>query len=479
MKKILLFTFTSAMLCLSVALIMLVSHNVQAKEQRLLERKVPQSQHQVLLSYAPVVKKTAPAVVNIFTAKKVQVRTSPFLSDPFFERFFGRRQGGLTRERIVRSLGSGVIIGKQGLVITNNHVVEDSDAIKVILSDRREFTAQVLMTDPRADLALLQMDANSELFPYLEVSDVDTLEVGDIVLAIGNPFGVGQTVTSGIVSALARTTVGVSDFEFFIQTDAAINPGNSGGALVNMRGELVGINTAIYTRTGGSNGIGFATPSTMAKVILSSYKSGAKRILRPWLGASTQNVTPDIAASLGMDRPKGALVTSVYEGGAASKAGLQIGDVVINVDEHDIIDEQALKYRIGTYMLGKVSEVTILRSGELKKLKIIMEPPRELPLRDSITLEGKNPLAGATVENLSPALADELGITRTRGVIVQDVIGRSYARRLVQKGDVIESINGSVPQDTRHLQELLNAEKQGWKLSIRRGDKLLTVSVAG
>ena len=235
-------------------------------------RQVPQSQGEVLLSFAPVVKTVAPAVVNIYTKKTVQTQSSPFFNDPFFRRFFGDSQNfGMPKERVLASLGSGVIVTDYGLVVTNNHVIAGADSIRVVLSDRREFDAEVVLADAKTDLAILKLDYNQlELLPYLEFTDSDTVEVGDITLAIGNPFGVGQTVTSGIVSATARTNSGISDFQFFIQTDAAVNPGNSGGALVGLDGRLIGINTAIYTRTGENNGIGFAIPANMVKHVLNA-----------------------------------------------------------------------------------------------------------------------------------------------------------------------------------------------------------------
>ena len=256
------------------------------------ERRVPSSPNEVRLSYAPVVQRVAPAVVNVYAAKTVSVR-NPLFDDPIFRRFFGMPGG--SGEQVQRSLGSGVLIDASGLVVTNNHVIEGADQVKVSLSDKREFEAEMVLKDARSDLAVLRIKARNERFPALEFSDSDALEVGDIVLAIGNPFAVGQTVTHGIVSAVARTQVGITDYQFFIQTDAAINPGNSGGALVDMTGRLVGINTAIFSRSGGSQGIGFAIPANMVRVVVASAKSGGSTVKRPWLGARLQAVTPEIA----------------------------------------------------------------------------------------------------------------------------------------------------------------------------------------
>src|ERR1700689_430820 len=281
-----------------------------AQAQSAVDRQVPSSMGQLQLSFAPIVKRVAPAVVNVYAAHVVE-NQNPFMSDPFFRQFFG---GGMPREQVERSLGSGVIVEASGLIVTNYHVIEDASEVKVALSDKREFDADIVLKDQRSDLAVLRVKGAKERFPTLEFADSDALEVGDVVLAIGDPFGVGQTVTHGIVSAVARTQVGNSDYQFFIQTDAAINPGNSGGALVDMNGRLVGINSAIYSRSGGSEGIGFAIPANMVRVIVASAEGGSGAVKRAWLGAKLQEVTPEIADSLGLKRPSGALVASVVAG---------------------------------------------------------------------------------------------------------------------------------------------------------------------
>src|SRR5881397_2295291 len=272
------------------------------------DRRVPASAADVRLSYAPIVQRVTPAVVNVYAAKVIQNR-NPLLDDPIFRRFFG--VPGQQPEQMQLSLGSGVMVDSSGLVVTNNHVIEGADQVKVSLADKREFEAEMVLKDSRSDLAVLRIKAQGERFPALEFADSDALQVGDIVLAIGNPFAVGQTVTHGIVSAVARTQVGITDYQFFIQTDAAINPGNSGGALVDLGGRLVGINTAIFSRSGGSQGIGFAIPANMVKVVVASAKGGGSTVKRPWLGARLQAVTPEIAESLGLKRPAGALVATV------------------------------------------------------------------------------------------------------------------------------------------------------------------------
>ena len=295
-------------------------------------KEIPKSGTQIQLSFASLVKKTTPAVVNIYARKVVRDRSHPLLfDDPFFQRFFGDDFGlNFPRKRIQKSLGSGVIVRADGLVVTNKHVVQGADEINIVLSDRRELSASLVLTDDRTDLAVLSVESDSINLPFLELSDSDLLEVGDLVLAIGNPFGVGQTVTGGIISALARTMVTPSDLNFFIQTDAAINPGNSGGALVSMNGKLAGINTAIFSKSGGSLGIGFAIPSNMIRAVIDGITIDG-RLVRGWLGADGQLVSQDIADTLGMPRPTGVLVSKVYKGASAEIAGVRVGDVILSI----------------------------------------------------------------------------------------------------------------------------------------------------
>ncbi len=290
------------------------------------ERRVPNSLNEIKLSYAPVVQRVAPGVVNVYAAKTVAVQ-NPLFDDPLFRRFFGGQDGLGGGEQVQRSLGSGVLVDPSGLVVTNHHVIEGADQVKVSLADKREFEAEIVLKDARSDLAVLRLKAQGERFPAVDFADSDALQVGDVVLAIGNPFGVGQTVTHGIVSAVARTQVGISDYQFFIQTDAAINPGNSGGALVDLSGKLIGINTAIFSRSGGSQGIGFAIPANMVKVVVASARTGGTAVKRPWLGAKLQAVTPELAEGLGIKRPTGALIASIIPGSAAARAGLKTGDL--------------------------------------------------------------------------------------------------------------------------------------------------------
>ena len=439
------------------------------------DKVVPQSQGQVHLSYAPLVKKTAPAVVNVYTAKTVRTRqVSPLFNDPFFRRFFGDR--ALTKpgpkRKVQNSLGSGVIIDAAGVVVTNNHVIEGAEEIKVVLSDRREFEARVVGRDERTDLAVLKLDMAGEALPYLELSNSDNVEVGDLVLAIGNPFGVGQTVTSGIVSALARNNVGVSDLNSFIQTDAAINPGNSGGALVDVSGRLVGVNTAIFTKSGGSHGIGFAIPSNMVEHVVKSLLASGD-VVRPWWGATGQDVTADIAGALGMDRPLGVMVTSIYPHGPAERAGLKVGDVIIALDNHETANAQDLRFRIATQSVGGAVKVTVVRRGGAQVLDMAMEAPPETPKRDMTLLRGRHPFAGAKVANLSPALADEVGLPHTiTGVIILELDRTSNAARLgFEPGDIIRKLNGEAIESVDHLQSLIKSPSSGWLIAIERGGR--------
>ncbi|WP_245290767.1 Do family serine endopeptidase [Methyloligella halotolerans] len=391
---------------------------------------MPKSQAALKQSYAPVVKKAVPAVVNVYVSRRVSQRVSPFMNDPFFQRFF--RDFGMPRERVQNSLGSGVIVGDEGIVVTNNHVIEGSGEaeITVALSDGREFPAEIILKDDRTDLAVLRLDAKGEKFRSVAFADSDSLQVGDIVLAIGDPFGVGQTVTSGIVSALARTQVGISDYQFFIQTDAAINPGNSGGALIDMDGHLVGINTAIFSKSGGSHGIGFAIPSNMVRLVVKAALEGGT-VRRPWLGASLQPVTSQLADTLGLKSPRGALVNEINAAGPGAKAGLQVGDVVLSVDGMAVKDPQALQYRLVTKGIGGTATLGVMRDGRAQDVTLKLVPAAEVPPRNEKLLEGRTPLTGAKVANLSPAVAEELDLANEGpGVVVMDVTRGTVAARV-------------------------------------------------
>jgi serine protease Do len=440
---------------------------------------VPDSQAQVLLSFAPVVKKAAPAVVNIYTRKVIKERSSsPFFDDPFFRQFFGDEFGiGRERERVQNSLGSGVIVASDGLVVTNHHVIADADEIIVVLNDGREFDAKVVGREEHLDLALLRLDAKGESFPALEMLDSDELEIGDLVLAIGNPFGVGQTVTSGIVSGLARTQTGINDLGFFIQTDAAINPGNSGGALVDMNARLVGINTAIFSRSGGSIGIGFAIPSNMVRAVVESEASGGK-LVRPWTGISGETLTADIAKSLKIEKPGGVVVREVFPGGPGESAGLRPGDVLLAVNDKSVDDPQGMAFRLATLKIGTTARLSVWRRGEIMQLPLeLVAPPRE-PAPDETLLDGRQPLQGALVANLSPALAQEYSIDAWSGVAVLKIRRGSYADEFgFRDGDVIAKINGVAISTVKELAAILANPAANWTIEFMRAGKSRTIEV--
>lgn len=432
-------------------------------------RVAPKSMADVHLSFAPIVEKTSPAVVNVFTSRTVRRTTG----DPFFDRFLG---AGPSQQN---SLGSGVIVNPDGLIVTNNHVIEGMTEIKVVFADRREFPAKILLTDPKSDIAVLKIDAGEPL-PYLEFANSDAIEVGDVVLAIGNPFGVGQTVTSGIVSALARTTVGVSDYQFFIQTDAAINPGNSGGALVDINGQLVGVNTAIYSRSGGSNGIGFAVPSRLVQQVIRSAMSGGQ-LVRPWIGASSDTVTPEVARALKLPRPAGAILNEIWPGGPAALAGLKEGDVIVAIDGEPVFDEGALRYRVGVKNDGDAARVTYMRNGREENAAVRLKLPPDQPARDERTLEGDHPLNAVTVDNLSPRFNEQAGLDPFRtGVVVTNLDRRSYAARAgLRPGYRILSINGRKVSTTAELARELARPAAGWLFEIDTGQRIAPWRVGG
>ncbi|MEO1611683.1 MAG: trypsin-like peptidase domain-containing protein [Pseudomonadota bacterium] len=341
-------------------------------------QQVPQTQAEITLSFAPVVKATAPAVVNVFTRKTVQ-RRNPFAGDPFFERFF-REFGGLNSGRSMQnSLGSGVILTSDGYVVTNNHVVGGADEVRVVLTDKREFDAEIVFTDEPSDLAVLKLQGASDL-PILDLRDSDSLEVGDLVLAIGNPFGVGQTVTSGIISALARTggaqrtRQGRGLGGYFIQTDAAVNPGNSGGALVDMSGKLVGVNTAIVSRSGGSNGIGFAIPANLVAQALESALEGETTLERPWAGIIGQNVTADIAEGLGLATPNGVAIADMHPESPLKAAGLKVGDVIVAFDGKPVTSLEELAFRMAAMGVGGEAEIEYFTRGERRRVQMPLRP---------------------------------------------------------------------------------------------------------
>ncbi|MBN9074260.1 MAG: DegQ family serine endoprotease [Rhizobiales bacterium] len=433
-------------------------------------RRVPFGREDMQLSFAPLVRKTTPAVVNVYATKKPKA-VSPFAGDPFFEEFFG---GGQMTPRVQQSLGSGVIVDASGLVVTNYHVIANADELKVALADGREFQSKVLLKDEALDLAVLKIDA-AQPFPTVPIGDSDAIEIGDLVLAIGNPFGVGQTTTSGIVSALARSHIGVSDFGFFIQTDAAINPGNSGGALVDMGGRLVGINTAIYSRSGGSIGIGFAIPSNMVRAVVASAKAGKDYFERPYLGATFDAVTAQIAEALGMTQPSGAIVSSVEEGGPAKAAGLKPGDIVLTMNGVPIEHVDALGYRLATQAVGATIKLGVLSGGEQREVAVTLGLAPAGQSSAEITIDGDSPFAGATVAELSPRLAERLNIrSQGKGVAMTDVERNSPAGQFgFQPRDVIREVNGEVVDTPEKLKEAASQNTRWWRFTMERDGRVM------
>lgn len=396
----------------------------------------PATANTLALSYAPVVRLVAPAVVNVFTARRVAQR--PTMAE-YYGMMFGR--GGAPRPRVERSLGSGVIVAADGLVITNNHVVAGAEEIVVALPDRREYPARLVFADEKTDLAALRVDTRGAALPVARLGDSDRAAVGDVVLAIGNPFGVGQTVTQGIVSAVARTGLGISDWQFFLQTDAAINPGNSGGALVAASGEVIGINTAIFSRSGGSQGVGFAIPANMVRLFLDAAGSG--KLVRAWIGASGEAVTADIAAAAGLDRPTGVILGAITPGSPAERAGLAVGDIVYAIDGKEVADAGALSYRVGTQRVGARATLTVIRDGKARNIAVALAAPPETPAREVTALAAGTLLGGVTVANLSPALAQELGQgLPDRGVVVVGVDPRAPVAGVLNAGDLMEAVGG-------------------------------------
>jgi serine protease Do len=445
-----------------------------------LAQSVPTSREQVRMSFAPVAKQAAPSVVNIYTKRVVRAAASPLFADPFFRQFFGDVPG-MTQERVQRSLGSGVIVAADGTVVTNHHVIKDADEVTVVLHDRREFEARIVGSDEKTDIAVLKIDPDGAAFPVMPMGDSDKLEVGDLVLAIGNPFGVGQTVTQGIVSALARTNVGIGDYRSFIQTDAAINPGNSGGALIDLDGRLIGINTAIYSQGGGGSvGIGFAIPTALVKAVITGLTHGGK-VVHPWLGASGQAVTADLAHAMKLGKPGGVLVNHVSQMGPAAAAGLKQGDVITAVNGRDVDDPEGMRFRLATLAVGDEAKLSVLRDGQVRTIPVRLVAPPETPPRDATDVGGRNPLSGTTIANLNPALAEELGLAgNATGVMVLRVKRGAIANRLgLQPGDLILRINDRPVGSVADAKGLLSHDVPRWTITINRNGETMSLVIGG
>ncbi len=435
----------------------------------LAETRVPASELEVRLSYAPVVKSVVPSVVNIYAKRIVQANASPFANDPFFSQFLDMQ----TRSRLQNSLGSGVILGDGGFVVSNFHVVGNATDIRVVLADRREFDAELVLADQQTDLAVLRLTGAPEL-PVLEFADSDAVEVGDLVLAVGNPFGVGQTVSSGIISASARSGQVGGRPGYFIQTDAPINPGNSGGALVDMTGRLVGINTAIVTRSGGSNGIGFAIPANLVRQYVAQAMAGETELRRPWAGLTVQPIDGPLAEALGMAVPQGVLIGALHEASPFATAGLQVGDVITRIGRLPVDDDPEMQFRLLTLGIGVSTEVTYLRGAERHVASVALVPAPEIPPRNPVRIGSRGILNGLIAVNANPAVLAELGLAPgTRGVVVAGVEGPATRARL-RPGDVLRRINGVAIRDTGDLQQVAGGRSNGYQIEFdRRGQRVV------
>ena len=436
------------------------------------QERVPQSPAEVTLTFAPLVREAAPAVVNIYASRVVQ-QSSPFADDPIFGQFF--REFAPSRPRVQNSLGSGVILSEDGIVVSNYHVVGGADDIRVVLNDRREFAARVLLGDEEADLAILRLDAARDM-PFLTLREGDVVEVGELVLAIGNPFGVGQTVSSGIVSGLARSGTATGNARgYFIQTDAPINPGNSGGALVDVSGRLIGVNTSILTRSGGSNGIGFAIPAALVRQFVAQAQAGATEFTRPWAGLTGQPVDQDLSNSLGQSRPGGILISDIHPLSPFAEAGLQVGDVIEAVDGAPVNTPPEMIYRMAVRGIGADVTIRVSRAGRPLDLRVALIAVPEVPARDQVSLGEREVLPGLVVTRINPAVADEMRLSlRAEGIAVVDP-GPWGARVGLRGGDVILAINGTAPETPQAVAALLRGAAPRIQIDVMRVGKPLTL----
>ncbi|MBN2631015.1 MAG: Do family serine endopeptidase [Rhodobacteraceae bacterium] len=433
------------------------------------ETRVPESPTEISLSFAPVVKATAPAVVNIYASREVEDRLSPFAGDPFFDQFF---EGfGQTQPRVQNSLGSGVIVSPAGIVVSNYHVVGQATEIRVVLNDRREYAADLILGDKESDLAVLRLQGAADL-PALRLRDSDQVEVGDLVLAIGNPFGVGQTVSQGIVSGLARSSVGQGR-GYFIQTDAAINPGNSGGALVDMQGRLVGINTAILTRSGGSNGIGFAIPANLVQTVVAQAQSGASRFTRPWSGVTGQAMDAGMAEAMGLPRPDGVLLSNIHPESPFAKAGLRPGDVVVSIAGEPTNTPQEMIFRLAALGVGTKARVTYLHEDGEASAEIALIAPPEQPPRDPVTITDASALRGLSVARINPAVSAEMGLpVDATGVVVTEAQGLA-AQIGLRAGDVLLAINNRPVTSPQDVAKAAVEPTRRWAIDVNRGGQII------
>ncbi len=432
--------------------------------------QVPQSQAQISLSFAPLVKEASPAVVNIFANRVIEQRVSPFRGNPLFDEMF--EQFAQPRPRIQNSLGSGVILSEDGIVVSNYHVVGMATEIRVVLKDRREFQAEVLLADEEADLAILKIDAGAPL-PWLPLRDSDEVEVGELVLAIGNPFGIGQTVSSGIISGLARSGIATGNARgYFIQTDAAINPGNSGGALIDINGDLVGINTSIFTRSGGSNGVGFAIPANLVAQFVAQAKDGKKRFQRPWAGINGQSVTSDLAEAFGLTIPDGVVISSMHAESPFAQAGLKLGHVVYSVGGQPVNSPAEMLFRMSIRRVGEevlVHYIDPTIGGSLStNVPLIVAP--ETPPREAVALTSGT-LAGLSVSNINPAVQTELGLTNASQGVAVTAVPAGLGRLGLRPGDVLTAINGDPVTSTQDVAVAGELKNRSWRIDGLRGTR--------
>ena len=431
------------------------------------EVKVPQSQTEISLSFAPLVKEAAPAVVNIFANRIVQQSESPFRGNPLFEELF--RGFGQSQPRVQNSLGSGVIVSDDGIVVSNYHVVGMATEIRVVLTDRREFEAEILLADQDSDLAILKINADTPL-PHLDFRDSDEVEVGELALAIGNPFGIGQTVTSGIVSGLARSGTATGNARgYYLQTDAAINPGNSGGALVDVSGRLIGINTSILTRSGGSNGVGFAIPANLVARYVEQARAGNESFTQAWAGIFGQAVDSSLAEGFGLSVPEGVVISSMHPVSPFAEAGLALGDIVLSVDGQPVNSPPEMLFRMSVRPVGEAIAVEYLSDGEVKEAEVALIEAPDTPSRDARVVQGGT-LAGLAVANINPAVQSELNLPTAifEGVVVTEVSG-PLARVGLRAGDVLVAINGDEIETTADVEEASDARSRNWRIDGLRG----------
>ena len=431
-------------------------------------------------SYAPMLKTVLPSVVNISTSKVVKARMDgmeQLQMDPMFRQFFGNGGTDIPKDRKEKALGSGVIISPEGYILTNNHVVDGATDVKVMLSDKRELQAKIVGTDPKTDIAVLKVEGGS--FSPITIGDSTKVEVGDVAIAIGNPFGVGQTVTRGIISAKGRGGLGIEDYEDFLQTDAPINPGNSGGALVNDRGELIGINTAILSHeSGGNQGIGFAVPSNLARQVMDQILKNGK-VVRAYLGILPQDLTPSMAKAFGEKDARGVVVGDVTPSSPAQESGLQRGDILLELNGNAISSANQLRMSVSMMTPGSNVKLKVLHNGSEREMTVkLAEMPTETAKLNSTEEGGSKALEGVEVTALNPQIAEQLGLSpNTAGVVVSGVDPSSkMADAGLRRGDVIQEVNHQPVKSVSEFQSAVKKSGDDPLLLVNRGGRTLFIA---